>query len=80
MSVANCIDVWEQELREDSDRHCILDGVHNGFRVVEPGSNVSGVETKNHRSALLHKDAVEKELRSKIVQGNFVNSRNPALL
>lgn len=80
-SIANKKHVWEQELKHDVDRSFLMEGICNGFRIIEPGSVVTPVETQNHKSALLHSESVEKELRSQIIQGNYiVASEKPAVV
>ena len=81
ISIANKRDVWEQELKHDIDKTFLLDGISNGFRVIEPGSNIHPVEAKNHRSACQYKSEVEKELRCQIKQGNYIiASEKPSVI
>ncbi len=45
-----CVDAWRQELAGDPDEHFLLDGVENGFRIVDSGSVVAPASTDNYKS------------------------------
>jgi len=79
-SVANCLEAWETELKNDPDREFLLEGIKNGFRIVDKDSDVKQAELKNHRSALEHREAVEKELCEQIQQGNYIVAAVPPLI
>jgi hypothetical protein len=73
--------IWEKELVNDPDRDFILDGIKQGFRITDKGSQVTNVETKNHKSAVQCHELVEKELLSQIKEGNYcVASSKPAIV
>lgn len=71
-SIANKFEVWQQELKNDCDKDFILDGIKNGFRIIDVGSKVVSVESENHRLAFLYKEAVEAELKNQIEQGHYI--------
>lgn len=54
------------------DKPFILDGIKNGFRILEVGSTINPVVQPNHGSALKHRELVEKELRGQIEQGHYI--------
>ena len=64
--------MWERELATDKDRKFILDGVRNGFRILDRDVVVASVEETNHKSAMEHRTAVEKELSDQINKGNYI--------
>ena len=72
VSVSKKVHVWEKELQNDPDSTFILESIRNGFRLIDPNSCVKPAETDNHKSALLHKEKVEKELLHQIEQGNYI--------
>lgn len=43
---------WETELQDDVDREFILDGIKNGFDIIDKNASPTPVECKNHKSAL----------------------------
>jgi hypothetical protein len=80
MSVSNKLNEWQDELKDDPDRNFLLEGVANGFRLIDPDSTVKPAETNNHKSAQLHKNKVEKELLVQIEQGNYVIASEKPLI
>ena len=42
---------WDQELQDDSDKKFILEGIENGFDIIDPGSQIPKVSCLNHPSA-----------------------------
>ena len=80
-SISNKLDEWEHELKDDKDRHFILEGVRQGFRITDEDSVAVSAVSKNHRSATVYSDLVEKELLSQIEQGNYiVSSEKPTIV
>lgn len=80
-SISNCLDAWETELKNDHDREFLLTGIREGFRILDPGVEIHRAEAKNHKSVFEHREAVEKELRAQIKQGNYViASEKPAII
>ena len=71
---------WEEELGNDPDRSFIIDGIKNGFDIIDPSPEVSPVSCRNHPSALpnsaLHKKATE-QVRKEIECGNYVLCQTP---
>ena len=43
--ITNCLSVWEEELKNDPDREFILDGICNGFRLIDPEADPPGVRS-----------------------------------
>lgn len=79
-SIANCLEAWETELKNDQDQIFLLDGLTNGFRIVDKNSDIHKAEMKNHRSTCEYREAVEKELRDQIQQGHYVVATEPPLI
>ena len=46
-----CYAAWEEELDNDIDRHFILNGIANGFDIIDNDSDISPVYCQNHPSA-----------------------------
>ena len=46
-----CYAAWEEELDNDIDRHFILNGIVNGFDIIDNDSDISPVYCQNHPSA-----------------------------
>lgn len=68
-------------LEFDKDKDFILDGVRHGFRITEKTSVYEPVSQQNHYSALKHKTEVENELKSQVIQGNYViASKQPTVV
>ena len=42
---------WEEELHDDPDKEFILNGIKNGFDIIDPESDVFPVTCANHPSA-----------------------------
>jgi hypothetical protein len=72
--------VWKTELKNDPDRDFLLKGISEGFRITDQGTSAVQAESKNHRSAVEFSDAVEKELRAQIKQGNYVVASEKPLI
>ena len=73
--LAQCYAVWEKELARDKDRDFLLNGIKNGFNIVDLAAVPTPVETPNNRSAApgapLYAEATQQILRE-IEQGNYV--------
>jgi hypothetical protein len=68
-------------LINDKDKDFLLDGIQNGFRIIEKDSSFVCVEQKNHKSCAEFKREVESELLDQIEQGNYiVANRKPAVV
>jgi len=65
---------WEEELEGDEDSRFLLAGVSQGFHIIEPDSNISSVETRNHKSATNPevRPHIEKLIRGEIDSGHYV--------
>ena len=65
---------WEVELRRDPDREFLLDGIKNGFRIVDAGSQLKPAEMGNYKSATdpEHRCKVEKQICEEIAEGNYI--------
>lgn len=74
------LSAWEEELENDPDKHFILNGIRNGFDIIDPGSSITNVSCPNHPSARpnspLYDKACEQVLRE-IECGNYVLCDRP---
>ncbi|MCP4932897.1 MAG: hypothetical protein GY927_01530 [bacterium] len=64
---------WEHELEDDPDRLFILDGIKNGFRIVNENSVPVSACVENYKSAMdsPFREKVEDQLLSEILAGNY---------
>ena len=55
-------------LVNDADKEFLLEGIHQGFRIIDKhsGSSIKPVHQQNHTSAYQHRAQVEKELLDQI--------------
>ena len=69
-----CLAAWEEELGNDIDRDFILDGIKNGFDIIDTTANPSPVQCDNHKSAKpgspLYRQATEQVLKE-IQMGHY---------
>lgn len=69
------ITAWENELGNDFDKSYILNGIRNGFDIIDPVSSPARAYLKNHPSARpsspLYQKATEQVL-TEIENGNYV--------
>ena len=73
--IGECLAAWEEELEHDIDKTFILDGIKNGFNIVDPTAIPVPVEPPNNRSAQpdspLYQQAT-KQVLSEIEHGNYL--------
>ena len=66
---------WEEELGEDPDRHFLLEGIKNGFEIIDNDADISPASCQNHPSARpgspLYAKATAQVLRE-IENGHYV--------
>ena len=65
---------WERELATDCDKQFIMDGITNGFHIVDPNVNLEEVVFNNHKSACEPsvRSEVENLIHQEISFGNYV--------
>ena len=66
---------WEEELHDDPDKEFILDGIKNGFVIIDPESDVFPVTCANHPSARPNSPLYAKasnQVLKEIECGNYV--------
>jgi hypothetical protein len=67
------VDTWNSELIDDSDREFIMDGVMNGFRLVDIGSEPLEADCDNCKSAAsVSKDLVQEQIQVELDSGRYV--------
>ena len=67
----------------DTDKEFLLDGIHQGFRIIDKhsGSSIKPMHQQNHTSAYQHRAQVEKELLDQIQIGHYIiANRKPAVV
>ena len=80
-SINRHVSDWEIELENDKDKVFLIDGIKNGFRIIDKDSQVTKVEQKNSKSALKYKEAVDKELIDQINKGHYIiASKKPSII
>ena len=65
---------WDYYLEEeDEDRHFILKGVREGFRITNKDTVTAGAYFANHRSAVHpdHRKEVERQIQMEIDNGRY---------
>lgn len=64
----------EKELEHDSDKYVLLQGINEGFHIVDDTSNLTSVCQSNYKSATSPdvRSQVEKQICSEIAEGNYV--------
>ena len=74
---------WEEELYDDPCRNFILDGIKNGFHIIDPTMSPQWVELPNHPSATkdpklisMATDQIELEIK----EGNYVQVPSPPVI
>ena len=71
---------WEQELAEDPDKEFLLQGIANGFDIIDDDVVISPVSAENHPSAKpsskLYGKA-SKQILTEIELGNYVICDSP---
>ena len=77
---------WEDELEGDIDKNFILNGIKNGFDLIDDDinkSNICSCEVDNYSSATDNKvkNIVEKQILHEIAEGNYVISdKKPTII
>ena len=75
---------WESELQNDSDRDFILDGVKNGFNIIDDNANITRVRCSNHPSAKPGSPLYDKasaQVQREIEAGNYaICESKPAII
>ena len=62
---------WEKELEHDPDRAFILEGIKNGFQLVNTTKAPQPCLMKNYTSAAVHSEAVEAEIFKELAEGRY---------
>ena len=77
------LEAWRLELATDPDREFVLNGVINGFDIVDKDVHIVSGEVANHPSASPghgNYEAVKQQVLSEISDGNYVVCDNNPLL
>lgn len=64
--------VWARELAGDIDECYLMNGVLNGFKIVDVSTEPIPVVCDNYRSTKEHAEKVEKQILYEIEKGNYV--------
>lgn len=75
-------EIWAKELANDLDRDFILNGVREGFDLIQRDATVLPAFTKNNRSALRPgaKEQIEEQLCKGLSLGHFGSSDIPPII
>lgn len=74
-------EVWEKELQDDPDKHFLLDGIKNGFCIVDNNNSPQQAEMDNYGSTKQHHEAVEKQILTEIREGRYIKTtQKPQLI
>ena len=65
-------EAWHREAHEDPDRDFILDGIVNGFKIVDESCAPESVECENYPSALTNHWKVVKQIQGELAEGRYV--------
>lgn len=68
---------WESELEGDPDRDFLLDGIRNGFHIVDPHAPIQPSSLPNHKSALDNYDATTSLIAKEIELGRYAVASIP---
>ena len=60
-SISAKLSSWEEELVNDTDKDFLLDGIHQGFHIIDKhsGGSIKPVHQQNHASPYQHRAQVE---------------------
>ena len=74
--VTKCLDVWSAKLLGDENETFILEGIKDGFNIVDSSERPPGFDRKNYRSTTHeNKSKVEKRILEEIAKGNYIRSK-----
>ncbi len=71
------MDAWRRELAGDPDERFLLDGVKNGFRIVDTGSVVAPASTDNYKSVTSQAEIMEKVTAEELAKGCYIKVKEP---
>lgn len=63
-------------MEEDEDKEFLLDGISNGFRLIEKNSSITPVQRQNHKSAIENFNDTDALIKKEIQKGNYVFTDN----
>ena len=76
-----CIATWEHELKNDCDRDFLLQGINDGFTILNPHANIprQTVHCYNYKSATCpeNRPLVEKQILQEIDLGHYIVCQSP---
>ena len=81
--VTQCVKAWKNILSNDQDKNYILDGIENGFYIVDQTENVRDVSGRNYRSILQSsvKHIAEAQILSELEnQNNVICKDKPVIV
>ena len=70
-SISDCFHAWEDFLGNDKDRSFLLNGIQNGFDVVQTKGIPVSVEQNNYKSTTENFVLVEKQISQEICEGRY---------
>ena len=64
--------VWKTELVGDHDYKLLMDGIQNGFKIIDPPNLPVKTNMKNYKSALHNAELVESEISDELREGRYM--------
>jgi hypothetical protein len=79
--VTKSYDKWKTELKGDPDELYILNGISNGFRIIDSAEEMPSVYRRNYRSTtLVNKEKVEARILEEMAAGNYIVASSKPLV
>jgi hypothetical protein len=79
--VTDCLEVWRTELVGDSNAAFILDGIENGFKLVDSNVDPPTSRCRNYKSTLgENRDLVEAQIKKEVDMGRYIVCEDPPQL
>jgi hypothetical protein len=68
------VEIWDRELCSDPDRDFILEGITNGFHIIDPNSELHEAFMANYKSAVGQDnfDIVNQQVCTEIEEGRYI--------
>jgi hypothetical protein len=71
---------WQTELVDDSEREFLLDGIENGFKIIDQECDLKNVDRRNYPSVYsLNKVCAEDQIKKEIRLGRYIVCDHPTL-
>ena len=74
------LSAWQAELASDNDRDFLLDGIENGFKIVNHEDTPTQVKVTNYKSANQNSEAVEQQILTEIRENRYIMCNKPVAI